>query len=140
MINRVPATRVALLYYGDRQHKKVQQLVEDIGDEQVLLSAERSDESLCEAVADCDLILIEARNELTPQQWQALGWIRVSSLAPVVILTGDKPSQDAVDTIVTTAGADAVISLQLATDVIVAHCQALIRRWRAHPYATPKFA
>lgn len=140
MINRVPATRVALLYYGSRQHKKAQQLVEDIGDEKILLSAECADESLCEAVADCDLILIEAREELTSKQWQALGWIRVGSLAPVVILTGDKPSDEAVSTIVSVAGADAVISLQLATDVIAAHCQALIRRWRAHPYATPKFA
>lgn len=140
MIDRVPATRVALLYRGGGQHKKVQQLVEDIGDERVLLSSECADESLCEAVADCDLILIEAPDELTPKQWQALGWIRVSSLAPVVILTGDKPSDEAVGTIVANAGADAVISLQLATDVIAAHCQALIRRWRAHPYATPKFA
>ena len=138
MINRVPATRVALLYYGDRQHKKAQQIVEDIGDEKILLSAECADESLCEAVADCDLILIEAREELTSKQWQALGWIRVGSLAPVVILTGEKPSADTANQIA--AGADAVISLQLATDVIAAHCQALIRRWRAHPYATPKFA
>ncbi len=138
MINRVPATRVALLYYGDRQHKKAQQIVEDIGDERILLSAECADESLCEAVADCDLILIEARDELTSKQWQALGWIRVGSLAPVVILTSEKPSADTTKQIA--AGADAVISLQLATDVIAAHCQALIRRWRAHPYATPKFA
>jgi hypothetical protein len=38
------------------------------------------------------------------------------------------------------AGADAVIPLDLPHDAIVAHCRALMRRWRAHPYATPKFA
>lgn len=132
------STRVALLSHGCSHRNKVQQIVNHIADETVAVDLSSFDESLCEAVADCDLIVVEAAGHSTPQQQRALQWIRVSSLAPVVILTNRLQTDHTVDTI--TAGADAVIPLDLAHDAIVAHCRALMRRWRDHPYATPKFA
>ena len=139
MVNSEHATRVALLCaHGYTQHKKVLHLVDHIADETILLNSDCADESLCDTVAECDLILIEAHRHLNERQWQAIRWVRIGSLAPIVVLLGEKPTDDAMNSIV--QGADAVLSLQLNHDVILAHCQALMRRWRTHPYATPKFA
>jgi DNA-binding response OmpR family regulator len=93
---------------------------------------------LREAVADCDLIVIETQHHLTPYQRQAIKWVRTGSMAPIVVLIGEKHPEDTIDII--KSGADAVIPLYLTSDAIAAHCQALVRRWRSHPYSSPKFA
>jgi DNA-binding NarL/FixJ family response regulator len=132
------STRVALLSHGCSHRNKVQQIVNHIADETIAVDLNAANESLCEAVAGCDLIVVEALSHSTPEQQRALHWIRVSSLAPVVVLTNRLQTDHTIDAIA--AGADAVIPLDLTHDAIVAHCLALMRRWRAHPYATPKFA
>jgi DNA-binding NarL/FixJ family response regulator len=133
-MNSIPFTRVALLYYGHTQHRKALELVANLADESILLQCDHEEEALCEVCSECDLILIEAHRQFTARQRQAIRWIRAGSLAPIVVLTSDKPNEYPADTI--RAGADAVLSLQLASDVILAHCEALMRRWRAHPYRT----
>lgn len=139
MENSVYETRVALLCpHGHVQHKKVQQIVDQFADETIVLNSDRVDESLCDTVAECDLIVIEAKGQLCERQWQAIRWVRISSLAPIVVLLGERPGDEAMNSL--PEGADAVMSLQLPPEVILAHCQALMRRWRTHPYATPKFA
>jgi DNA-binding response OmpR family regulator len=132
------STRVALLYHGRSHRHKVQQVVNHIADETVVIDLQSVDETLCEVVAECDLIVVEALGHSTPSQHRALQWIRTSSLAPVVVLTNRLQSEQTIDAL--TAGADAVISLEMAPDAIVAHCRALMRRWRAHPYITPRFS
>lgn len=139
MMKMEHSTRVALLLNSHSQHRKVLQLVEDIANETLLLSADCVNEELGEAVVDCDLILMETHHHLTPRQQQAVKWIRLGSLAPIVVLVSEKQNPDATVDIIR-AGADAVIPLSLTSDAILAHCQALMRRWRAHPYATPRFA
>lgn len=130
MTDSANLTRVALLHYGPGHHRKVLKLVNDIAGETIMLSPDTGREGLGSAVRNCDLILIEAPYHLSPKQRQAIRWIRTGSLAPVVVLTGDKHTDDMVDTIA--AGADAVISLQTASDAILAHCRALMRRWSSH--------
>jgi DNA-binding NarL/FixJ family response regulator len=132
------STRVALLYHGRSHRHKVQQIVNHIADETIAVDLDSVSESLCEVVADCDLIVVESLGYVNPRQHQALKWIRISSLAPVVVLTHAVHTDRTIDAIA--SGADAVIPLSVAQDVIVAHCRALMRRWRSHPYATPKFA
>ena len=124
------STRVALLY-GHNHRGKVLHLVESIASEVIVFGVECVDESLTDAVADCDLIVMETPGHLTEHHRQAIEWIREGSLAPIVVLIADKQAADTVEII--RAGADAVISLQQANDAIVAHCQALMRRWRTHP-------
>lgn len=135
------STRVALLH-GYHHHRKVLHLVEHIANETVVLNLDCVDESLSEAVADCDLIIIETYQRLTPHQRHAIQWIRQGSLALIVVLVGTSNTQQLEEAMVDIipSGADAVIPLSLASDAILAHCQALMRRWRAHPYATPRFA
>jgi DNA-binding response OmpR family regulator len=136
-MNSEHSTRVALLH-GRNYHKKVLQLIKGIANETLVFSSEGVDDSLREAVAGCDLIVIEAQHHLTPYQRQAIQWVRTGSMAPIVVLIGEKHTEDTVDIIKT--GADAVIPLYLTTDAIMAHCQALMRRWRSNPYSSPKFA
>jgi DNA-binding response OmpR family regulator len=138
MMDIEQSTRVALLYHGRSHRHKVQQIVNQIADEAIAVDLHTTSESLCEAVADCDLIIVEALGYTTVLQQRALESIRSSSLAPVVVLINKQHPDHTVDAIA--SGADAVISLELAHDAIVAHCRALMRRWRAHPYATPKFS
>jgi DNA-binding response OmpR family regulator len=137
-MNNEHSTQVALLYYGRTYHRKALRLVEELANETLILSSDCVDESLSEAVVDCDLIIIEANDHLTAHQQQALHWIRAGSLAPIVVLIDEKEREDSLTII--ESGVDAVIPLHLASDAIVAHCQALMRRWRSHPYAIPKFA
>jgi DNA-binding NarL/FixJ family response regulator len=132
------STRVAVLYQGRSHRHKVQQIVNDLADETVAVELSAANESLCEAVADCDLIVVETFGHTTASHQRALTWIRASSLAPVVFLTSSIQADHTIDAI--KAGADAVISLSQPQDAIVAHCWALMRRWRAHPFAAPKFA
>jgi DNA-binding NarL/FixJ family response regulator len=134
----VGSMRVALLYHGRSHRHKVQQIVNHIADETVAVDLSAVNESLCEAVADCDLIVVEAFGHTTSSHKRALTWIRVSSLAPVVFLTSSVQPDHTIAALA--AGADAVISLDQSHDAIVAHCWALVRRWRAHPYVMPKFA
>jgi hypothetical protein len=89
-------------------------------------------------IADCDLILFEAFGQVSLEQQAALNRIRLGSLAPVVMLISGVRPDRTIDGIL--AGADAVIPLSTANDVIVAHCQALVRRWRAQSYCTRKLA
>jgi DNA-binding response OmpR family regulator len=138
MIDIEQSTRVALLYHGRSHRHKVQQIVNCMADETVAVDLNAVDESLCEMVADCDLVVVEAFGYVTPVHRRALQWIRAGSLAPIVVLINKAQPDHTVDAIM--AGADAVISLEQTSDAIVAHCRALVRRWRAHPYATPKFA
>ena len=136
-MNSEHSTRVALLH-GQNYHKKVLQLVAGIASETLVFSSEGVDESLREAVADCDLIVIEAQQHLTPYQRQAIKWVRTGSMAPIVVLIGEKRTEDTVDII--TTGADAVIPLYWTSDAIMAHCQALMRRWRSDSLSSPKLA
>lgn len=105
----------------------------------IAVDLQRPGAALHEAVRDCDLIVVEAFGQTTAAQWQALYAVRSADCyAPVVLLTNVEQVERTVNGI--TAGADAVIPLSSAGDVIVAHCHALMRRWRAHPSATPRFA
>ena len=87
------------------------------------------DNLLPQELDNCDLVLVQMKSRSTTDQLKAVTSIRNASLAPVVILTAhDTPAED-LDILL--AGADAVIPLFTTPNVIVAHCQALIRRWQA---------
>lgn len=132
------STRVVLLHKNHPHHHKVVQLMTCMTEETVALDLETAGEALNEVIGDCDLIVVEAFGRVTPAQWQTLDAIRTECYAPVVMLTNVEWEERTISGI--NAGADAVIPLTMATEVILAHCRALVRRWRSHPYATPRFA
>lgn len=74
-----------------------------------------------------DLILLEsfgaAKKELPP----ALYRIRIGSRAPLVLLTDERAIEWKIQAL--RAGADAILTMATSADVILARCQALLRRW-----------
>jgi DNA-binding response OmpR family regulator len=78
-----------------------------------------------------DLILISVNHVLYGRIGDLLGAIRRLSRAPIVLLT----EQHSLDWFVSAvrAGADAVADARTPDDVLLAHCRALLRRWRSPP-------
>jgi len=124
-------TRVALLHNGHQHHLKVVQLVNHFAGETIDVKLDHSRNStagLLQQLAGCDLILFEAFGQISQEQNAALNWIRMTSFAPLVMLISGAHVDRTIDAIL--AGADAVMPLNTANDVFVAHCRALVRRWR----------
>jgi hypothetical protein len=83
-----------------------------------------------------DLILYEAGSRYAVELQATLNWVRTSSRAPLVVLAGGASAEEALLALV--AGADAVITPAIRQEIAVAHCHALLRRWRrARPGLPP---
>ncbi len=121
------ARRIALLHSGHQYHARVTELVDSLGGEMIAIDLVSLPRLPIDQVSDCDLILFEAFGP-GDQIGDALTCIRRASRAPVVMLTSSNRSDRTIDAL--KAGADAVIPLNVSQDVIVAHCSALMRRWR----------
>ncbi len=76
---------------------------------------------------DFDLILLRVARQNPRQVHTVLTQIRAQSWAPVILLADRQVLEWSLTTL--PAGADAVIGLHTADEVIVARCQALLRRW-----------
>lgn len=128
-------TRVALLVNEHHYHAKVVQLAHRLADEPVQILFDEARWVLPYRLAECDLILVEAFGPVTDEQQATLDQIRQSSRAPMVMLTTGERAERTIEGLL--AGADAVISLTTALEVMVAHCRALLRRWQPRPYSAP---
>ena len=135
----VPA-KIALLHTGRRPNDKVLRLLARFEIQTIHVSVSETDQLNPDHFADCDLILFEAFDHISNENQAALNWIRMGSRAPLVMLTNGARPERTISGLM--AGADAVMSLNMSWDVIVAHCYALVRRWRvgqgpsAHRIAT----
>ncbi len=131
--------KVVLLHTGRRPNDKVLRLLARFDIQTISVNASMAGQLNPDQFADCDLIMFEAIEQISNENQAALNWIRMGSHAPLVMLTvGTRPERTISGLM---AGADAVMSLNSSWDVIVAHCYALIRRWRlqqqtlTHQYA-----
>ncbi len=80
-----------------------------------------------------DLILFESQRCIADRTdhdrtHKMLGHIRCQSRAPLVLLTDEQPIEWYISAI--HSGADAILPLSTANEIILAHCNALLRRWR----------
>ena len=74
-----------------------------------------------------DLILLESFDAAKKELQPALYRIRLGSRAPLVLLTDERTIEWRIQAL--RAGADAILSMTTSADVILARCQALLRRW-----------
>ncbi|MBW7881236.1 MAG: hypothetical protein H3C34_01135 [Caldilineaceae bacterium] len=130
----LPRAKVALLHNGQQPHEQVLRLLDRFGVEPIEVKFASAGELQADQFADCDLILFEAIDQFGNENQAALSWIRMGSRAPVVLLTSGMKADRTISGLL--AGADAVISLSTSWDVIVAHCHALVRRWRLQKAST----
>ncbi len=120
--------KIALLHTGQRPNDKVLRLLARFDIEAIHINVSATDQLNPDQFADCDLILFEAFDHISNENQAALNWIRMGSRAPLVMLTNGARPERTISGLM--AGADAVMSLTTSWDVIVAHCYALVRRWR----------
>lgn len=122
--------KVVLLHTGRQPNDKVLRLLARFDIQTINLNASITAQLNPDYFTDCDLILFEAIEQIGNANQAALSWIRMGSYAPLVLLTTGARLERTISGLM--AGADAVMSLNSSWDVIVAHCYALIRRWRFH--------
>ncbi len=82
-----------------------------------------------EDVTHFDLILFECFDPIESEMKAAVDRIRVYSRAPLLLLTDDQAATWTVDAL--HAGADAIFTASTPNEVILARCNALLRRWLA---------
>jgi len=124
--------KVVLLHTGSRPNDKVLRLLARFDIQTINVNASKAGQLNPDQFADCDLIMFEAIEQISNENQAALNWIRMGSRAPLVMLTAGTRPERTISGLM--AGADAVMSLTSSWDVIVAHCYALIRRWRLQKY------
>ena len=76
------------------------------------------------------LVVIQVAQMTREDVFDLVEQVRENTYAPLVLLT-DWPDEWLLDTIM--LGADAVVSLKTTQAEILAHCNALLRRWRPRP-------
>ena len=89
-------------------------------------------------LAGFDMILYEADNTDMAEIRATLTWVRTSSKAPLVVLMNVAHAEQML--IALAAGADAVLTPPMKQTIAVAHCRALLRRWRCAGHKQPMVA
>lgn len=74
-----------------------------------------------------DLILLESPSQSASKTRISLDRIRSGSRAPLILLTDDYSIQWSIDAL--QSGADAILPLNTSSDVVLARCRSLLRRW-----------
>jgi DNA-binding NarL/FixJ family response regulator len=120
--------KVVLLHTGPQPHEKILRLLARFDIQTMHINVSSTDQLIPDQLSDCDLILFEAFDRISNESQAVLNWIRMGSRAPVVMLTSSFRPERTISGLL--AGADAVVSINTPWDVIIAHCYALIRRWR----------
>jgi DNA-binding response OmpR family regulator len=127
--------KIALLHTGQRPNEKVLRLLARFDIQMMYINVMTTDNLSADQFLDCDLILFEAFDPISNESQAALNWIRMGSRAPLVMLTYGARTERTISGLM--AGADAVMSLSMSWDVIIAHCHALVRRWRLGQHVLP---
>ncbi len=120
--------RVAWLRQGNEESaksKSLQQKLIERGLECTLITIKDDN---WDQIRDIDLILVEAIGRFHQDLLALLTEVRTHSHAPVVMLT-DNQTLDWSSAAIT-AGADAIVNIATPDEVIIARCNALLRRWR----------
>jgi len=125
-----PTSRVQVIWLrpAEKSHDKSHNLVRKFSDSGMdvwLLTA--SDVPL-EQILCFDLIVLESLGYTEADLPGLLQRIRLGSRAPLVLLDKTLSVESRIDAL--RAGADAILPLTTSSDVILARCMALLRRWR----------
>lgn len=86
------------------------------------------DELPSRPLAGVDLVLLDAFEDFENVIQIAAIRVRLKSRVPLVLLTRDYTSEQLV--LALKSGVDAILSCQTPPDLILARCNAMIRRWR----------
>ena len=119
--------QVAWVQQSGRIDCRCHRLLEQFANAGMNISHLNSDEPQVDRILRSDLILFESYGRISYKTHNTLGNIRNRSRAPLVLLTDDQPVEWYINAI--RAGADAILPLSTSNDIILARCNALLRRW-----------
>jgi DNA-binding response OmpR family regulator len=123
------SSQIAWLRHGDEERSKSKNVQQKLKANGVALIEIDPETSAWALLHDVDLIVAEYYGYFPADLASLLSQVRANSQAPVVMLTDNQTFEWSAAVIA--AGADAVVTVATADEVIVARCQALLRRWRA---------
>ena len=122
--------RVAWLRQPGRERAKIARLLKRFSSAGMKISVvevSSGQNPLLEQILGFDLILMEYFDHLENEMSAALSRIRTESRAPLMMLTDGQTPDWSVNAL--KAGADAIFNLNTPEDIILARCNALLRRW-----------
>jgi DNA-binding response OmpR family regulator len=122
------STRVAWLRQGHEESAKSKSLQQKLTERGLQLAFVNINEEDFTQIRNIDLILVEAFGHFREDLTSLMTQVRTHSHAPVIIVT-DNQTLDWASTAIT-AGADAIVPSATPDEVILARCNALLRRWR----------
>ena len=126
--------RVAWLRQPGRERAKIARLLKHFSNAGMKISmveVSSGHNPLLEQILGFDLILMEYFDHLENDMSAALSKIRTESRAPLMMLTDGQTTDWSVNAL--KAGADAIFNLNTPEDIILARCNALLRRWLPQP-------
>ncbi len=126
--------RVAWLRQPGRERAKIARLLKHFSNAGMKISmveVSGGHNPLLEQILGFDLILMEYFDHLESEMSAALSKIRTESRAPLMMLTDGQTPDWSVNAL--KAGADAIFNLNTPEDIILARCNALLRRWLPQP-------
>ena len=122
-------TQVAWLRQGDEERTKSKNLQQKLMATGINITEIDPESGAFESVQSTDLIFIEYYGYFHRDIATLLSQLRNNSQAPIVMLTDNQTFDWSSSAI--SAGADAIVTVATSDEVIIARCQALLRRWRA---------
>ncbi|CAN5627550.1 hypothetical protein BH10CHL1_BH10CHL1_02510 [soil metagenome] len=127
------ATRLVWVRRPGKELAKSRNLLERLSSEGIdvwVIEASNLVNLAIDNVAEYDLILFEYFEHGTSDMKSAVSHIRLGSRAPLMMLTDDPSVAWSLDAL--SAGADAIFTVNTPDEVILARCNALLRRWLAN--------
>jgi hypothetical protein len=121
--------RIRALWLQPRgeDNPQVERLRSKLAANGLLVYSLNTDPPLGEACRSFELVILRVSKQTLGEVVGAVHEIRASSLAPILVLTNQPRPEWSLDLL--PAGVDALLSLTMPEDIIIAHCAALVRRW-----------
>lgn len=120
------ASRHVAYVYSGVVHTRGVRLIEALGCRRIDFNLEQTDALESTKLEMCDLILLDAIRLPEPEQQYLVEWVRLHTLAPLVVLGKRRYLQD--NTLLLARGADTIVWVDEPLEVNVARCRAILRR------------
>lgn len=129
LLETMPSARIVWLRQRRQMGENALRLQRGMKAQGLLLEVADVFDASAAQLANADLILLDAFDRVDGIVETIVARIRLESRVPLVMLTDGYSTEQLVTAL--TAGADAIWSLNIPMEVLMARCKALLRRWMA---------
>lgn len=126
--NDLRQARILWVYHKNPRDLRAERLYHQMQRKHLQIDVISLSELRNHRLTDVDLVLLEAFEQIEELVQAAVISIRFKSRVPLVVLTNNFSSSELVSTLL--AGVDAIWFAQYSVPVLLARCNAMLRRWR----------